>query len=56
MKIKQSVGRLVEQADGQGGTRNHSFLKIQKRRVERRKAKNNPECIPTYKKYWGYET
>ena len=49
----------VEQADGRGSKRKGSFhthLKKQKRRVERRKAKTNPECPPAYGKYSGYET
>ncbi len=45
----------VEQADGYSGRRWHSFLKQQKRRLERHKAKRNPECLPTYGKYRGYE-
>ena len=44
-----------EQADGYSGGNNHRFLKVHKRRIERRKAKRNPECIPTYGKYRGYE-
>ena len=43
-----------EQADGDGG-KYHKFLKKQKLRVERRKAKQDPECIPSYRKYKGYE-
>lgn len=48
-------GAKVEQADGQGGTKNHRFLKKRKVRVERRRAKVNPECTPGYGKYRGYE-
>lgn len=46
--------RLCEQADGPSG-KWHSYLKKLKRRTERRRAKRNPECIPAYKKYRGYE-
>ena len=48
----------VEQADG-GGHRAgscHSYLKKIKRRIERRRAKKDPECTPGYGKYRGYET
>ena len=31
------------------------FLKKSKKRLERRKAKLDPECHPTYKKYQGWE-
>lgn len=44
------------QADGQGGGKYHRFLKKSKLRRERRRAKQNPECIATYRKYCGYET
>ena len=42
-----------EQADGTGKW--HTFLKRMKRRCERHKAKHNPECLPMYGKYRGYE-
>jgi hypothetical protein len=46
-----------EQADGESkGHGYHGFLKKRKRRIERRKAKKNPEEPPTYGKYNGYET
>lgn len=49
---------FVEQADGQSkrGSGYHQFLKRRKARVERHKAKLNPETVPAYKKYKGYET
>ncbi len=43
------------QADGYSGRNYHRFLKIQKRRSERRRAKRNVECVPHYGKYRGYE-
>lgn len=43
------------QADGYSGTNLHRRLKLRKRRLERHKAKQNPECVPTYGKYKGYE-
>jgi hypothetical protein len=48
----------VEQADGKSkrGDGYHQFLKRQKRRLERRRAKQDPEAQPTYGKYAGYET
>ena len=46
----------VEQADGQSGGKYHRFLKKRKARLERKKAKQKPECVPTYGKYKGYET
>ena len=45
-----------EQADGASGGHYHRFIKKHKLRIERRRAKRNPECIPTYRKYSGYET
>lgn len=51
-------GRFCEQADGRNkGPRSyHAYLKKNKRRMERRKAKINPEVQPGYGKYRGYET
>lgn len=49
---------LTEQADGHsrrpGGY--HQFLKRRKNRLERKKAKADPESFPTYGKYQGWET
>jgi len=52
----------VEMADGPsrvGGISRranyHKWLKRQKARAERRKAKQNPECTPTYGRYKGWE-
>lgn len=45
-----------EQADGSGKSGYHKFLKKHKRRIERRRAKRDPECPPGYGKYSGYET
>ena len=45
-----------EQADGASGSNWHRFLKVSKRRYERRKARNNPDCVATYRRYRGYET
>ena len=33
----------------------HRFEKAKKNRRERRRARLNPECIPEYNKYYGYE-
>lgn len=46
----------VEQADGYSGRSYHRYLKLTKRRMERRRAKRDPECMPGYGKYRGYET
>jgi hypothetical protein len=43
----------VWQADGTG--KEKTYLKKLKRRQERRRAKDNPECAPAYKKYSGYQ-
>lgn len=45
----------VEQADGYSGSKYHSWLKVQKRRLERHRAKRDPEVQPGYGKYRGYE-
>lgn len=34
----------------------HRFIKDQKRRLERRRAKLDPDCVPGYGRYSGYET
>lgn len=46
---------MIEQADGYSGSRYHRFLKKYKNRIERRRAKRNPECVPCYRLYRGYE-
>ena len=43
-----------EQADG-GSGRYHRWLKKFKARNERRRAKRNPECVPGYRFFRGYE-
>lgn len=48
---------MVEKADGNGwGMRCRVKVKRQKARLERRKARRNPECIAGYGKYSGYLT
>lgn len=49
---------LYEKADGRNPRMNyfHRWLKVAKRRHERRKAKRDPETPATYGKYQGYET
>ena len=44
-----------EMADGYSGGRYHRWLKKYKNRIERRRAKRNPECVPGYGFYRGYE-
>jgi hypothetical protein len=44
---------MVEQADGSSG--GHRWLKKEKARTERRRAKKDPESQPAYGKYRGYE-
>lgn len=34
----------------------HRYLKRAKARAERRRAKKDPECVPGYGKYRGWET
>lgn len=47
----------VEQADGKGwGLRSRKYLKTRKHRVERRRAKIDPETPPNYTRYRGYLT
>lgn len=47
----------IEQADGgrYGKGEYHRFLKREKARKERRRAKKNPECTPAYARYSGWE-
>jgi hypothetical protein len=61
MKMNR-IGK-VEQADGRsGGGRQsraggyHKLLKRLKARMERRRAAQDPECLPAYNRYRGYET
>jgi len=51
-----AIGK-VEQADGKSRRAGnaHQYLKRQKNRIERRRAKKDPECTPEYGKYRGYE-
>lgn len=48
----------VQQADGSSNLspRYHRLLKHYKRRLERPRAKQDPECLPGYGKYRGYKT
>lgn len=47
----------VEQADGKGqGYRGRKYLKVRKARLERRRAKADPDCQPAYTKYKGWYT
>jgi hypothetical protein len=48
----------AEQADGKGRRAGdwHSFIKRQKRREERRKAKRDLDYRPIYNRYCGWET
>lgn len=47
--------KTVEQARGcTSGWRGKCFLKRQKARAERRKARRDPEAQPTYTRYDGY--
>jgi len=41
-------------ADGNG--RSHKSIKNNKNRSERRKAKRNPDCVPTYGIFRDYES
>ena len=53
--MRDSGKAKCEQADGYSGSKYHTFLKVKKRRQERRKARQNPETMPTYGKYRRYE-
>lgn len=47
----------VAQADGKGwGSRARKFLKVRKCRLERRRAKADPEAQPAYTRYAGWYT
>ena len=49
--------RLHVQADGTGwNLRCRKIVKRWKARSERRAAKADPECLPTYRRYRGYLT
>lgn len=49
---------LTEQADGHSkrGSGYHQFIKKRKIRTERRRAKIDPQVVPTYRRYRGWET
>lgn len=46
----------VEKADGSGGSKRHTEIKKRKNRLERKAAKQDPECQPGYGKYRGWES
>ena len=49
--------KLVVQADGKGwGMRCRKFIKKLKARLERRRAKKDPDCPPGYGRFNGYLT
>lgn len=52
-KLKEVKG---EKADGWVAGNYHRFLKRQKNRIERKRAKQNPECVPAYGKHRGWES
>lgn len=56
--MKINKGGCCEQADLKQSSKNayHKFLKRRKNRLERRKANIDPECVPGYGKYKGWET
>lgn len=39
----------------QSGSRSCKFVKKLQHRANRREAKRDPECVPTYRKYQGWE-
>jgi len=53
-KVKGEKADMPSEWAGTSGY--HRFIKTQKRRTERRRAKQNPECAPGYSKYKGYES
>jgi hypothetical protein len=48
----------VEQADGRACRARgyHQYLKRRKHRVERKRATLNPDCLPAYNRFCGWET
>jgi len=48
----------VEQADGRDCRARgyHQYLKKRKHRVERKRALIDPECLPAYNRFCGWET
>lgn len=53
-KGKAGKPYATEQQDGPSGGQYRKHMKKRKRRIERRRAKVDPECEPGYGKYWGY--
>jgi hypothetical protein len=47
--------KLFEQKERGCMAKSSKWAKTKKRRVERHRAKKNPECVPCYRKYAGYE-
>jgi hypothetical protein len=47
--------RLFEQKERGLYATSNKWVKRKKHRVERRRAKQNPECIPCYRKYKGWQ-
>jgi len=53
------TGALTEQGEShqtKHGKSYHWYLKRRKARLERRRAKHDPECPPGYRRFRGYET
>jgi hypothetical protein len=60
MKLFEQIERKMQQLMGkakpwQNASRSHKWDKQKKHRVERRRARNDLECAPLYRKYKGYE-
>lgn len=49
----KTVRSFVEKADG-GYSKTRSNMKKLKRQMERHRAKQNPEVVPTYGRYCGW--
>jgi hypothetical protein len=60
MKLFEQIERHMQHHFGKSkpwksGSKSCKFVKKLQHRVNRREAKLNPECLPTYRKYQGWE-
>ena len=47
--------RNCEQVDGKNGGAYRRYIKRRKNRIERRRAKLDPDTQPAYRRYYGWE-
>lgn len=54
--MKRANSAVGVKADGYGGRIYHAYIKRQKNRLERRRARRQPDCVSGYGRYNGWES